>query len=411
MDRQSRQATQRAWTLLLVSAALSLTASPAWALTEVTGFGSNPGQLKMYRYVPASLHVPSPLVLLLHGCAQTAGSYDDETGWTKYADLWGFALVLAEQPSGMRCFTWWEPADIGRDSGEALSIKQMIDKMRADYPIEATRIYVSGLSAGGAMTEVMLAAYPDLFAGGAIVAGVPYECATSQLEATYPCMSPGKTQLPSMWGDLVRGAYPGYSGAWPTVSIWHGESDMTVNVVNATESMKQWTNVHGIDQNADVDEILQGVSHQVWQDVSGRSLVDMYLIPGMGHGQAIDPGTALAQCGTAGAYILSEGICAAYVMAKAWGLDRDNPQPADGAATNDGAPADGGHDDTDAGSRPGGDSEGPFDTEPPTVGGCGCRGAASGAPGSWVLVLMAVTGRCSRPKTKAVQGGRRRRRG
>ena len=121
------------------------------------------------------------MVVAMHGCAQSAASYDAESGWQLLADRWRFALLLPQQQSANNsssCFNWFEAGDTARGQGEALSIKQMVDRMIADHGVAPTRVYVTGLSAGGAMTSVMLATYPDVFAGGAIVAGLPHRCAT-----------------------------------------------------------------------------------------------------------------------------------------------------------------------------------------------------------------------------------------
>jgi len=130
----------------------------------------------MYEYVPAALPARPAVVVAMHGCTQTASAYDTNSGWPKYADRLGFVLVFPEQKTGNnanRCFNWFEPGDTRRDQGEALSIKQMVDRTVAAYGADRAKVYVTGLSAGGAMTSVMLATYPDVFAGGSIVAGLP----------------------------------------------------------------------------------------------------------------------------------------------------------------------------------------------------------------------------------------------
>lgn len=321
-------------------------AARAASLTEVTGFGTNPGNLRMFAYVPDGLPAGRPLVVAMHGCTQSAGAFDTETGWTTWADRWGFALLLPQQQSANNlnsCFNWFESADIRRGSGEALSIKQMTDRMKGDVLTDPARVHATGLSAGAAMTNVMLAAYPDVFASGAPVAGLPYACATS-VAAAYTCMSPGTNLSPSAWGDKVRAAYPGYAGPWPTVSVWQGTSDTTVVPANMTETVEQWTNVHGADTTADTTDTVAGYPHAVYRDSAGRPVVETYSVTGMGHGQPVDPGTGDGQCGTAGAYILDVNLCASYRIAQFWGLSDSGTPPPGGTktavlpsqATNDG---------------------------------------------------------------------------
>jgi poly(hydroxyalkanoate) depolymerase family esterase len=310
--------------LLLVLLALGI-CTQVFAQTEVTGFGSNPGNLRMFKHVPAGLPANAPLVVALHGCAQSASSYDDEPGWQQLAERWKFALLLPQQQSSNNassCFNWFEPGDTARDQGEALSIRQMVDRMIADHASAPDRVYITGLSAGGAMAATMLAVYPDVFAGGAIVSGLPHHCATSQ-GAAFGCMNPGSDLTPAQWGDKVR-ASSTWAGPWPIVSIWHGDSDYVVRQTNATESMEQWTDVHGIDQTADLSGTVAGYPRRVYNDAAGNPRVETYSITGMGHGTPVDPGSGETQCGTAGAYVLDANICSSYYIARFWGLDIDD---------------------------------------------------------------------------------------
>lgn len=310
--------------LLLVLLALGICA-PVSAQTEVTGFGSNPGNLRMFKHVPAGLPANAPLVVALHGCAQSASGYDAEPGWQQLAERWKFALLLPQQQSANNassCFNWFAPGDTARDQGEALSIKQMVDRMIADHASAPGRVYVTGLSAGGAMAATMLATYPDVFAGGAILSGLPHHCATSQSSA-FGCMNPGTDLTPTQWGDKVRVSST-WTGPWPVVSIWHGDADYVVRPANATESMEQWTDVHGVDQTADMSDTVAGYPHHVYNDAAGNPRVETYSITGMGHGTPVDPGSGETQCGTAGAYILDANICSSYYIARFWGLDDDD---------------------------------------------------------------------------------------
>ncbi|CRK60020.1 Poly(3-hydroxyalkanoate) depolymerase [Alloactinosynnema sp. L-07] len=299
---------------LLVAMVATERPARAAAIEEVTGFGSNPGDLRMFRYVPTGLPTGRPLVVVMHGCTQDAAGYGSNSGWTRLADAHGFALTLPQQKQANNansCFNWFETADTARGSGEALSIKQMVDRMRADMGSAST--YVTGLSAGGAMTAVMLATYPDVFAGGGIVAGIPYRCATT-VSAAFTCMSRGVGMTPAQWGDKVRAAFA-HTGPKPKVSIWHGSADTTVKPVNRVELVDQWTNVHGTDQSLDVSDTIGGYPHKVY-----GSVVESYEITGMNHGHPVDPGTGPTQCGTTAAYVLDVNMCSAYHIARFWGL-------------------------------------------------------------------------------------------
>jgi len=299
-------------------------------LTEVTAFGSNPGNLKMCRYLPANLGASRPLVVALHGCRQEASAYDDEPGWIKFADQHRFALLLPQQQpanNSSKCFNWFERGDNERDRGEALSIRQMIDKIKTDAGVDPQKVYVTGLSAGGAMTAVMLATYPELFAGGAIVAGVPYKCANDVGEALSQCgvsltgqVAPMKDLTPAQWGAFVRNA-SNHGGPFPRVSIWQGSTDGTVNPQDQRELVDQWTNVLGIDQIPDSEDSINGQAHKLYKDNNGKTLVETVLIDGMGHGTPIGPGNAGNQCGKAAPFILNVGVCSSFHIIKFWGLD------------------------------------------------------------------------------------------
>src|SRR5262249_9794647 len=127
-------------------------------LVEVKDFGANPGALKMFSYLPPTMPKRPALVVVLHGCGQNAAGYDHRAGWSTLAKRYGFALLMPEQQGANNantCFNWFNPEDATRDSGEAASIRQMIAKMVKDHHIHRRRIFITGLSAGGAMTSVM----------------------------------------------------------------------------------------------------------------------------------------------------------------------------------------------------------------------------------------------------------------
>ena len=291
------------------------------SLREIHGFGSNPGNLRMYGYRPPTLADNPALVVVLHGCTQTAAGYDFGAGWSTLADRYGFALLLPEQqrsnnPKG--CFNWFLPEDSQRDRGEPLSIRQMIEKSVTNHGIDRHRVFVTGLSAGGAMTATMLACYPEVFAAGAIVAGLPYGAATNVQQA-FASMYQSPSRPAREWGDLVRKASTN-QGPWPRISVWHGNADKTVIPSNAREIIKQWTNVHDLSLSPSAQLKVDGYPREVWIDAAGHELIESYTITNMAHGTPLAVGEAEGACGTAGPFLLPVGISSSYHIAKFFGI-------------------------------------------------------------------------------------------
>ncbi|RAY11722.1 feruloyl esterase [Actinomadura craniellae] len=305
-------------------------AGAAVGFSEVTGFGSNPGNIRMFTYIPTGLPSGAPVVVLFHGCGGSAAGLDTQTGWRKYADLYKFALVMPEQKqenvgSGgivpHKCFSVWNEADRTRSgNGEARSVIQMVDYMAANYGSNMSRVFVTGYSGGGAGTNVMLAAYPDRFAAGTVFFGMPYKCADTEDDyfrtGTFgPCSGSVSSVTAQQWGDRVRSAHPGYAGPRPKVQIWHGGDDPLINPVSLERQRDQWTNVFGISAGpVSTTNPRPGVVKSVY----GAGQVETWLVQDMGHTYPVDPGGAEEQCGTTSAgYDL---ICGPYHAAKFFGL-------------------------------------------------------------------------------------------
>ncbi len=262
-------------------------------LTEIADFGSNPGALRMLVHLPEGLPPSAPLVVVLHGCTQSAAAFDRATGWSDLASQFGLRLAVvpgqrrANNPK--RCFNWFTAGDTRRDAGEALSIRQMVDRMVAGSALDPGRVYVEGLSAGGAMAAAVLAAYPELFAGGAVIGGVPYGAATNARQAR-PAMAGRLDRRPAGgWGDAVRAASP-HRGPWPRVSIWHGDADPSVHPVNAERLAEQWTKLHGLASKPMLDERDGAHLRRIWCGPDGEALVESHTIAGMAHGAPIRAG-------------------------------------------------------------------------------------------------------------------------
>ena len=289
--------------------------------SEDFGFGSNPGNLRMFTYRPARLAEDPALVVVLHGCTQTAAGYNEGAGWSTLANRYGFALLVPEQqrsnnPNG--CFNWFLPKHSRRGEGEPLSIRQMVEKAVIDHGIDRRRIFVTGLSAGGAMTSIMLACYPEVFAAGAIVAGLPYGAA-ADVQQAFQSMHQSPSRSPREWGNLVRNASP-HAGRWPRVSVWHGGADTTVIPSNALELIKQWTDVHGLPLSPSLETRVDGYPRQVWLSKAGEALIESYTIPNMSHGTPLAIGESEGACGAPGPFLLPVGISSSYHISKFFGI-------------------------------------------------------------------------------------------
>jgi len=292
-------------------------------ISESVDFGSNPGDLRMLSYVPTTATVKPALVVVLHGCTQTAAGYDVGSGWSTLAERYGFALLMPEQKSsnnGNTCFNWFNSDDIARDSGEALSIRQMIEQMALQHDVDRKRIYITGLSAGGAMTSVMLATYPEVFAAGAIIAGLPYGIATTMQDALSG-MYRAASRPASDLGNLVRKA-SSHTGPWPRVSVWHGSADRTVNPANAGEIVKQWLDLHDLPAAPMSAVNVDNYPREVWWNSDGETVVESYTVTDMAHGTPLAIAGRDEPYGAAGAFLLDAGIPSSYHIAEFFGLTR-----------------------------------------------------------------------------------------
>lgn len=290
-------------------------------LVETPSFGDNPGALRMWSYVPPKLPAKAALVVVLHGCGQSAAGYDFGAGWSTLARRYGFALLMPEQqkannPQG--CFNWFSTDDIRRGHGEAASIRAMVEQMVRAHKLDHKRVYVSGLSAGGAMSAVMLATYPDVFAAGAVIAGVPYGVAHNVRQALQAMMNPAARSGQEL-GVRVRDASP-HQGPWPRLSVWHGSADRTVHPGNASQLVLQWLDLHGLAAASSTEGMVDGQSRRQWLNAEGACVVESYTIAGMAHGTPIGTAETGEPFGAPGPYLLEAGIASSYHIAKFFGL-------------------------------------------------------------------------------------------
>ena len=281
---------------------------------------ANPGNLLGWYYAPENgvRSDPLALVVVLHGCTQTAAGYDAGSGWSKLAGEFGFAVLFPEQSRRNNlnlCFNWFSENDIERDRGEVRSIREMIDTMVSNHGIDPTRVFITGLSAGGAMANAMLAAYPEVFYAGAIIAGLPYGVASSVPEAFDRMRGHG---LPSheRLQKRLRSAST-HVGPWPTISVWHGTADKTVDESNAWAIIEQWKVMHEVADRPARSDAIDGHEHYTWTNRAGADVIEFHRIDGMGHGTPIDTSSGY---GSQAPYMLDVGISSTEHIARSWGL-------------------------------------------------------------------------------------------
>jgi feruloyl esterase len=290
------------------------------AMQEIETFGANPGALRMMICAPPRIKSPAGLVVVLHGCGQSAQDYAHGAGWLSLAHRFGFVVLCPEQSRANNyfgCFNWFVAADAEREGGEAESIASMIDHARAMYSVDPGRIHVTGLSAGGAMATVMLATYPEVFAAGAIIAGLPYGEATSPLQAMR-VMASGTRLDDTALGDLVRAAST-HAGPWPKVAVWQGDDDVTVRPGSAGDLARQWADVHSAVTMAVDDRSEVGRRADFWRAPCGGVAVERHRIARMAHGAALKT-NGTDGCGAAGPHLIEIGVSSSTEIARGWGL-------------------------------------------------------------------------------------------
>ncbi len=287
---------------------------------DVAEFGSNPGRLAMRVFRPASAMLPgAPLVMVLHGCGQGAGEFAASGGWIEAATRHGWVLLLPEQAitnNHARCFSWYNHGDTHRGRGEVLSLRQMIQVALRRFRCDPERVFVAGLSAGGAMAAALLAAYPETFAAGAVIAGLPVGCASNAGEAFLRMHDAGPTKMtPASWATLIT-TQLGHKGRWPRLSIWHGEADRVVDPGNGENLVRQWTALHGLDVAAAAeDQVSPGVTRRTWGN-DAAPMVEAWSIAGLDHGFPV--GEDAARRRPASQWVLGAEVDATDAIARFW---------------------------------------------------------------------------------------------
>jgi poly(hydroxyalkanoate) depolymerase family esterase len=303
------------------SKAKSLLAPPTMEkgrLVELNGFGGDAAKLRMLAHLPQA-GAGRPLVVLLHGCTQDAAVFAADTGWIDLADRLRFPLILPDQEEvdmKGRCFDWYHETETARDSGEAASIAAMTRAAISHFDSDPGRVFILGLSAGGAMTAALLAAYPDLFAAGASVAGVPVGAARSGIQAVMQMRTGGGARSPEDWAAQARAAAPeGFEGPWPRLSIWQGQADTTVAPGNGDLLAMQWCALHDLAGPPTIKQVGKGIEHRMWPG-RGQPMVEHWSLPNLAHAYPVGEGVVVR-----GRFVEQAPVDATGAMARFFSLD------------------------------------------------------------------------------------------
>jgi poly(hydroxyalkanoate) depolymerase family esterase len=259
---------------------------------------------------------------VLHGCGQDAAHFATDARGVALAERFRLALLLPQQSyenNQARCFNWFRPEDVRHGSGEAMSIRQMIRAAVKRFGSDPRRIFIAGFSAGGGMTAAMLAAYPALFAGGAVVAGFPVGCARSSLGAVLNMHQANllRTRV-GLAHEVPLAGRARARRTWPRLSVWHGRLDRTVHPGNGEALAAQWSELHGYGPEPLIDTSDAGVRHRVWGRVNRPHAIELWTLAQLGHGFPVNP--AIAGGGRPGAWVTDAGVCAAQRIAAFWAL-------------------------------------------------------------------------------------------
>lgn len=279
-----------------VASALLFTSGGASAASiqgPITGWeqGTEPSSVQMYIYVPDAVAAKPPILVTVHFCsgnAQGIFSQAKSGGMVDAADKYGFIILLPQTTNNC-----WDvgtaPSLLHNGGGDTKAIVDQVKYTVATYGANGDRVYVTGSSSGGMVTEAIVAAYPDVFKGGAEFAGVPAGCwAVSNLDGQWssPCAGGMVDHTPQEWGDIARAMYPGYTGFRPRLQLWHGSADLIIQYANHTEAIEQWTNVMDLKNPPVTSKVNIGghdYQHDEYKDPCQTTVLDVWSEEGGPH--------------------------------------------------------------------------------------------------------------------------------
>lgn len=207
-------------------------------LSRVIETADGPRSYKLYVPSRYDKSRPAPLLVVLHGCTQNPDDIARGTRFNELAEQSGMIIAYPEQPqkyNGLKCWNWFDPAHQTRGKGEPALIASIAQRVMNDYSVDARRVFIAGLSAGGAMALTTAYAYPELFAAAGIHSGIAYGAVASVADAM-TAMRTGAPDPPALPAAVVRGM--GSARHFPAI-VFQGKADKSVNYVNSSQIVSQ----------------------------------------------------------------------------------------------------------------------------------------------------------------------------
>ena len=289
------------------------------SFTKLTNFGANPGELTASYY--AKDNKQSNLVVLLHGCVQSGEELAKQSGLLGLAKTHNFTLLVPQQSQNNNiksCFNWFSEQDTNKDSGETLSIINMIKALKNEQASQ--HVYVVGLSAGGAMASSLLVHYPTLFEAGAVVAGIPYPCADNLIKAI-SCMRVGPSQsVPTLVQEITAHNDSGepVNKTWPRLSVWTGTADKVVHPLNAERLANSWAILSALQVQPEIKK-QAGYQLSQWKNGQNKVQVELIELENIGHGLAVN--SKVKNGGTPADFLLESPLSAAANIIEFWQIN------------------------------------------------------------------------------------------
>ena len=252
----------------------------------VATFSSDAGSLPYKLYIPSRYRGdPVTLVVMLHGCTQTPDDFAAGTRMNELAEAHVCLVAYPAQPTSanaQKCWNWFNPGDQGRDRGEPALIAGITRQIMHDHAVNPARVYVAGLSAGGAAAAIMGAAYPDLYAAVGVHSGLACGVARD-IPSAFAAMCHGGAAAPRSSGQSSTETP---DRIVPTI-VFHADRDTTVHPTNGDHVMAQAAASAGSKLRSTIERGKVSGGHHysrtVCADATGSSVLEQWVIHGGGH--------------------------------------------------------------------------------------------------------------------------------